>query len=170
MLLSSVQRRRQVVGASGRRIVTYDETPDERAWFVPPYFRKTRKGGSRSHLVPVLGFGATAIDALAKRVDEDGREWLFPTREANSDKPADERASSTNGSAQCLELIAARTAVAMHSLPTVRATWVSRAARQKSFWGSYRGGRAGRRHRTLLFGRPRGRPQAADDGKMDRLA
>ena len=90
LLLSSVQRRRQVVGASGRRIVTYDETPDERAWFVPPYFRKTRKGGSRSHLVPVLGFGATAIDALAKRVDEDGREWLFPTREANSDKPADE--------------------------------------------------------------------------------
>jgi glutathione S-transferase len=90
LLLSSVQRRRQVVGASGRRIVTYDETPDERAWFVPPYFRKTRKGGSRSHLVPVLGFGATAIDALAKRVHEDGREWLFPTREANSDKPADE--------------------------------------------------------------------------------
>jgi len=61
LLLSSVQRRRQVVGASGRRIIAYDETPSERAWFVPPYFRKTRKGGSRSHLVPVLGFGATAV-------------------------------------------------------------------------------------------------------------
>jgi hypothetical protein len=90
LLLSSVQRRRQVVGASGRRIITYDETPSERAWFVPPYFRKTRKGGSRSHLVPVLGFGATAVDALAKLADEDGREWLFPTREAVFDKPADE--------------------------------------------------------------------------------
>jgi len=90
LLLSSIQRRRQVVGASGRRIVTYDETPSERAWFVPPYFRKTRKGGSRAHLVPVLGFGATAVDALAKLADEDGREWLFPTREADLDKPADE--------------------------------------------------------------------------------
>ena len=90
LLLSSVQRRRQVIGASERRIVTYDEIQNERAWFVPPYFRKTRKGGSRSHLVPVLGFGATAVDALAKLAEEDGREWLFPTREANLDRPADE--------------------------------------------------------------------------------
>jgi hypothetical protein len=40
--------------------------------------------------VPVLGFGATAVNALAKLADEDGREWLFPTREAGFDKPADE--------------------------------------------------------------------------------
>ena len=56
----------------------------------PAVFPQDRKGGSRSHLVPVLGFGATAVNALAKLADEDGREWLFPTREADFDKPADE--------------------------------------------------------------------------------
>jgi hypothetical protein len=40
--------------------------------------------------VPILGFGADAVDALAKMADADGREWLFPTRKATVDKPADE--------------------------------------------------------------------------------
>lgn len=90
LLLAGVQRRRQTIGASQHRIITYVQTPDERAWFVPPYFRKTRKRGSRSHLVPILGFGAAAVDELAKLAAADGREWLFPTRDTAIDKPADE--------------------------------------------------------------------------------
>lgn len=90
LLLAGVQRRRQTIGASRTRIVTYDQAPAERAWYVPPFFRKTRKGGSRSHLVPIIGFGVRAVDALSKMADGDGREWLFPTRDVTVNKPADE--------------------------------------------------------------------------------
>jgi hypothetical protein len=90
LLLAGVQRRRQTIGASRHRFITYDQAADERAWFVPPYFRKTRKGGSRSHLVPIAGFGVEAFDRLARLSDEDGREWLFPTRKGDVDRPADE--------------------------------------------------------------------------------
>jgi hypothetical protein len=90
LLLAGAQRRRQTTGASRHRFVTYEEAPDERAWFVPPYFRKTRKSGSRSHLVPILGFGVGAFDALSGHATDDGREWLFPTRQTEIDKPTDE--------------------------------------------------------------------------------
>ena len=54
LLLASIQRRRAVIGANRWRFKTYAETPDEEAWFVPPYYRKSgSKRGNRSHLVPV---------------------------------------------------------------------------------------------------------------------
>jgi hypothetical protein len=88
LLLASVQRRRQTIGADSRRIFTFDEVPDERVWFVPPFFRKTRKKGSRSHLVPLVGFGVTAHDRLAELSAADGRPWLLPHRDRSIDAPA----------------------------------------------------------------------------------
>lgn len=76
LLLASCQRRRAVMGASTDRFRRYPTAPDEQAWFVAPYFRKTRsKRGAKSHLVPVLGFGADAVAAQDK-IAGDSR-WLF---------------------------------------------------------------------------------------------
>ncbi|QDM22748.1 integrase family protein [Tardiphaga sp. vice154] len=76
LLLASCQRRRAVMGATSDRFKRYVGSPDEQAWFVPPFFRKTRtKRGSRSHLVPVLGFGAEAVRAQERTIN--GSTWLF---------------------------------------------------------------------------------------------
>jgi hypothetical protein len=79
LLMASVQRRRAVTGSTVDRFMRYAAAPHEQAWFVPPYFRKTRsKRGSRSHLIPILGFGAEAVRQLEKLADDDG--WLFPAQ------------------------------------------------------------------------------------------
>jgi hypothetical protein len=82
LLLASVQRRRAVIGANRWRFKTYAETPDEEAWFVPPYYRKSgSKRGNRSHLVPLVGWGAEAVRKLDRLSDGvDGPGWLFPGR------------------------------------------------------------------------------------------
>jgi integrase len=80
--LASIQRRRAVIGANRWRFKSYAETPDEEAWFVPPYFRKSgSKRGNRSHLVPLVGWGAEAVRKLDRLSEsEDGSGWLFPGR------------------------------------------------------------------------------------------
>ena len=82
LLLASIQRRRAVIGANRWRFKTYAETPDEEAWFVPPYYRKSgSKRGNRSHLVPLVSWGAEAVRKLDRLSDsEDGPGWLFPGR------------------------------------------------------------------------------------------
>ena len=82
LLLASVQRRRAVIGANRWRFKTYAETPDEEARYVPPYYRKSgSKRGNRSHLVPVVGWGAEAVRKLDRLSDSvDGPGWLFPGR------------------------------------------------------------------------------------------
>ena len=76
LLLASCQRRRAVMGATTDRFRRYPTAPDEQAWYVAPFFRKTRtKRGSKSHLVPVLSFGAEAVLAQEKTVN--GSTWLF---------------------------------------------------------------------------------------------
>jgi hypothetical protein len=82
LLFASVQRRRAVIGANRWRFKTYAETPDEEAWYVPPYYRKSgSKRGNRSHLVPLVGWGAEAVRKLDRLSDsEDGPGWLFPAR------------------------------------------------------------------------------------------
>jgi hypothetical protein len=71
LLLASAQRRRQVIGANRYRFKDYEETPNEVAWFIPAFWRKTRKEGTeRAHLVPVMGWGAF----------EDGRSTTFSPR------------------------------------------------------------------------------------------
>ncbi len=80
MLLASAQRRRQVIGASRFRFKDYEETPNEVAWFIPAFWRKTRKEGTeRAHLVPVMGWGAEAVRKLDRLCDFDGSVgYLFP--------------------------------------------------------------------------------------------
>lgn len=82
LLFASVQRRRAVIGANRWRFKTYAETPDEEAWYVPPYYRKSgSKRGNRSHLVPLVGWGAEAVRKLDRLSDsENGPGWLFPAR------------------------------------------------------------------------------------------
>jgi len=76
LLLASCQRRRAVMGATTDRFRRYPTAPDEQAWYVAPFFRKTRtKRGSKSHLVPVLSFGAEAV--LAQERSVNGSNWLF---------------------------------------------------------------------------------------------
>jgi hypothetical protein len=91
LLLASAQRRRAVVGATRTRFKRYAEIPDEEAWYVPSYWRKTRsKAGSRSHLVPIVGFGATAVRELDQLADFEGaRGWLFPGQRGTSDRHAE---------------------------------------------------------------------------------
>jgi integrase len=92
LLLASVQRRRTVVGAGRNRFKRYVETPDEEAWYIPPYWRKSgSKRGQRYHLVPVVGWGAKAVFELDKLSDFEGSSgWLFPARGKDSVKPADD--------------------------------------------------------------------------------
>jgi integrase len=80
LMIGSVQRRRAVTGASRWRFKSYEDVEGEVAWYVPPYFRKSgTKRGKRSHLVPVVGFAATAQERLDKLSDFEGSEgWLFP--------------------------------------------------------------------------------------------
>lgn len=53
------------IGANRWRFKTYAETPGEEAWYVPPYYRKSgSKRGNRSHLVPLVGWGAEAVRKL----------------------------------------------------------------------------------------------------------
>jgi hypothetical protein len=82
LLLASIQRRRAVIGANRWRFKRYPETPDEEAWFVPPYYRKSgSKRGNRSHLVPLVSWGAEAVRILDRLSDNvDGPGWLFPGR------------------------------------------------------------------------------------------
>jgi hypothetical protein len=82
LLLASIQRRRAVIGANRWRFKSYAETPDKEAWFVPPYYRKSgSKRGNRSHLVPLVGWGAEAVRKLDRLSDSvDGPGWLFPGR------------------------------------------------------------------------------------------
>jgi len=85
LLLASVQRRRAVIGANRWRFKTYAETPGEQAWYVPPYFRKSgSKRGNRSHLVPLVGWGAEAVRKLDLLSDGDNPGWLFPGRRPRS--------------------------------------------------------------------------------------
>ena len=80
LLLASAQRRRQVIGASRFRFIDYPETPNEVAWFIPAFWRKTRKEGTeRAHLVPIMGWGAEAVRKLDRLCDFEGSAgWLFP--------------------------------------------------------------------------------------------
>jgi len=80
LILASAQRRRQVIGANRYRFKDYEETPNEVAWFIPAYWRKTRKEGTeRAHLVPVMGWGAEAVRKLDRLCDfEASVGWLFP--------------------------------------------------------------------------------------------
>src|ERR1035437_1063797 len=81
LLFACVQRRRAVVGANRWRFKTYAETPGEEAWYVPPYFRKSSsKRGNRSHLVPLVGWGADAVRKLDLLSDGDNPGWFFPGR------------------------------------------------------------------------------------------
>ena len=85
LLFASVQRRRAVIGANRWRFKTYAETPGEEAWYVPPYFRKSgSKRGNRSHLVPLVGWGAEAVRKLDLLSDGDNPGWLFPGRRPRS--------------------------------------------------------------------------------------
>jgi hypothetical protein len=92
LLLASAQRRRTVIGAARNRFKRYPETPDEEAWYVPPYWRKSgSKRGDRYHLVPVMSWGAKAVYELDKLSDFEGSSGcLFPARSRNSKKPADD--------------------------------------------------------------------------------
>jgi hypothetical protein len=85
LLLASAQRRRQVIGASRFRFKDYEETPNEVAWFIPAFWRKTRKEGTeRAHLVPVMGWGAEAVRKLDRLCDFEGSAgWLFPALKGN---------------------------------------------------------------------------------------
>jgi hypothetical protein len=80
LLLASAQRRRTVIGADRFRFKVFEEAPDEEVWFVPAYWRKSRKeGGRRSHLIPIVGWGASAVRQLDILCDsENSRGWLFP--------------------------------------------------------------------------------------------
>lgn len=85
LLLASAQRRRTVLGANRWRFRTYVEAPGEQAWFIPPYFRKTgSKRGNRSHLVPLVGWGAEAVRRLDLLADGDNPGWLFPPHRPRS--------------------------------------------------------------------------------------
>lgn len=92
LLLASAQRRRTVVGAARNRFKRYPEAPDEEAWYVPPYWRKSgSKRGKRYHLVPIVSWGAKAVYELDKLSDFEGSSgWLFPARGHNSTKSADD--------------------------------------------------------------------------------
>jgi hypothetical protein len=82
LLFASVQRRRAVIGANRWRFKTYAETPGDEAWYVPPYFRKSgSKRGNRSHLVPLVGWGAEAVRKLDLLSDGDNPGWFFPGRQ-----------------------------------------------------------------------------------------
>lgn len=87
LLLASAQRRRQVIGASRFRFKDYEETPNEVAWFIPAFWRKTRKEGTeRAHLVPVMGWGAEAVRKLDRLCDFEGSAgWLFPALKGNGE-------------------------------------------------------------------------------------
>jgi hypothetical protein len=87
LLLASAQRRRQVIGASRFRFKDYEETPTEVAWFIPAFWRKTRKEGTeRAHLVPVMGWGAEAVRKLDRLCDFEGSVgWLFPALKGNGE-------------------------------------------------------------------------------------
>lgn len=93
--MACVQRRRAVVGAHRTRFKSYPEKPDEFGWYVPPFYRKTTKRGSRAHLVPVVGFGAAAVRGLLALSDDPKSEknahhgWLFPGRGKENPNPAD---------------------------------------------------------------------------------
>ena len=92
LLLASAQRRRTVIGAARNRFKRYPEVPDEEAWYVPPYWRKSgSKRGKRYHLVPIVSWGAKAVYELDKLSDFEGSSgWLFPARGQGSTKPADD--------------------------------------------------------------------------------
>jgi hypothetical protein len=79
LLLASAQRRRTVIGAARNRFKRYPEVPDEEAWYVPPYWRKSgSKRGKRYHLVPIVSWGAKAVHELDKLSDFEGSSgWLF---------------------------------------------------------------------------------------------
>lgn len=85
LLIGTAQRRRTVTGASRWRFKTLTESNDESTWFVPPYFRKSgTKRGSRSHLVPVVGFACHAQERLCRLSDFEGSKgWLFPAGPTN---------------------------------------------------------------------------------------
>lgn len=91
LLLASVQRRRTVIGANRWRFRTYNEAPGEQAWFIPPYFRKSgSKRGNRSHLVPLVEWGADAVRRLDLLSDGDNPGWLFPAHRRRSAAQSDE--------------------------------------------------------------------------------
>jgi integrase len=81
LLLGTLQRRRTVLNASRWRFREFEAYPDETAWMIPPYFRKSgSKRGALSHLVPCVGWVAGVVKQLDK-LSADGRDtpWLFPS-------------------------------------------------------------------------------------------
>ncbi|EIG62925.1 hypothetical protein Bra1253DRAFT_07870 [Bradyrhizobium sp. WSM1253] len=86
LLIGTAQRRRTVTGASADDL---EAVGDEAMWLVPPYFRKSgTKRGSRAHLVPCIGFTATAVARLEQLAKADDTNWLFPAGKTNrSDRP-----------------------------------------------------------------------------------
>ncbi|QUS40602.1 hypothetical protein RPMA_18470 [Tardiphaga alba] len=90
LLIGTAQRRRAVTGANRWRFRNYTEAINEVAWYVPPFFRKSgTKRGRRSHLVPCIGFAASAQEHLDRLADFDNSEgWLFPAGKTNkSERP-----------------------------------------------------------------------------------
>ena len=87
LVLASLQRNRAVRGANTWRFRSYAEAPDEEVWFVPPFFRKSGSArGNKSHLVPILSWGAEAVRKLDRLSDDEG--WLFPAgRPQRAGKP-----------------------------------------------------------------------------------
>jgi len=73
-----------VIGAARNRFKRYPEVPDEEAWYVPPYWRKSgSKRGKGYHLVPIVSWGAKAVSELDKLNDFEGSSgWLFPAPRA----------------------------------------------------------------------------------------
>jgi len=62
-----------VIGAARNRFKRFSEVPDEEAWYVPPYWRKSgSKRGKRYHLVPTVSWGAKAVYELDKLSDFEG--------------------------------------------------------------------------------------------------
>jgi hypothetical protein len=85
LLIGTVQRRRAVTGANRWRFRTYAEVNSEAAWYVPPYFRKSgTKRGTRSHLVPCVGWVSDVVERLDRLADFEGSQgWLFPAGATN---------------------------------------------------------------------------------------
>jgi hypothetical protein len=79
MVLGTVSRRRGVVGLRSQDYESY--RPGIYVWFQPPAFRKTadKIQSSAAHQVPLVGWAATVVDILERRLRRDDTAgWLFP--------------------------------------------------------------------------------------------